>query len=84
MGCSIREPRSGRFKFLGPLKVALMLRLSVKYGCCGGGKGSGADGVIDIVVFMVIAASVSMFRREGSARHMSNGDAFCVVNSTCL
>ena len=84
MGCNVWELRSGGFEFLGLLKVALMLRLFVEYGCCSGSDRERGGGVVNIVVVIIGDVSMSVLRRERSARHASNGCAFCVVNSTHL
>ena len=70
------------FMFLGPFKVSLMLRLATEYGLGGGSDGEGGGGVVDIVI--VVVGNMSVFGRERSARHASSGDAYCMVDSTCL
>src|ERR1700761_749249 len=82
IGWRFREASAARFVLAGPLKVALMLRLTIEYGLGGGSNRQGGFGVVDIVI--VAVGDASMLWGEGSARHASSGDASYLLDSTCL
>ena len=78
----MREARSAGLVFVGPLKVALMLRLAIEYGLGVRSDGEGRLGVVDIVI--VTVSGVSVLGGERSARHASSGDGGRLTGSTCL